>query len=139
MFCVENHDIIIAIIMREFKKKNQYPFWHSPIMLGVIFCFLVLFSFNVIKLIDKERETTRNKVIELNKIEELTARENSLNSDIEKLGTDSGIEATIRNNYQVTKPGEKVVSIVYEEEKKPIVEEKNKHGFLAWIKGMFSK
>lgn len=139
MFCVENHDTIIAIIMREFKKKNQYSFWHSPIILGVLFCILVIFSFNVIKLIEKERLTSRNKIIELNKIEELKQREASLNSDIEKLGTDNGIEDTIRNKFPVAKPGEKVVSIVDEEEKKPIIEEENNHGFWSWIKGMFSK
>lgn len=139
MFCIENHDTIIAIIMREFKKKTQYSFWHSPMILCVLFCILVIFTFNVIKLIEKERVTSRNKIIELNKIEELKQREASLNSDIEKLGTDNGIEDTIRNKFQVAKPGEKVVSIVDEEEKKPIVEQENNHGFWSWIKGMFSK
>ena len=139
MFCVENHDTIIAIIMREFKKKNQYSFWHSPMILCVLFCILVIFSFNVIKLIEKERETTRNKVIELNKIEELKVREASLSADMGKLETDSGIEDTIRSKFQVVKPGEKVVAIVEEEEKKSTLEEKNNHGFWTWVKGMFSK
>ena len=137
MFCVENHGTIIAIIMAEFKKKNQYPFWHSPIMLGILFCFLILFSFNVIKLVEKERETSKNKIIELNKIEDLRTREASLSADLNKLNTESGVEDTIRNKFQVVKPGEKVVAIVDEDAPKPEVTETESHGFWSWVKNMF--
>ena len=139
MFCIENHVTIIAIIMSEFKKKNQYPFLHSPLVLIVLFCLLLIFSYNVMKLIEKERETSRNKIMVLNKIDELKAREASLNSDIDKLKTDKGIEDTIRSKFQVAKPGEKVVAIVDEEEKKPTIPEKEDHSFWSWVKGMFNK
>jgi len=139
VFCVENHSIIIAIIMSEFKKKNQYPFWHSPLVLVILFCILGLFSYNIIRLVEKERETSRNKIIQLNKIEELRRREASLNSDIEKLKTEDGIEDTIRSKFQVVKPGEKVVAIVDEEIVIPDKEEEESHSFWLWVKGVFSK
>ena len=138
MLCVENHDTIIAIIMSEFKKKNQYAFLHSPIMLVILFCILVIFSFNVIKLVEKERETSRNKVMVLNKIEDLKGREVSLNSDIDKLKSEDGLEDIIRSKFQVAKPNEKVVAII-DEEQEPIIEEKKNHGFWLWVKGMFSE
>lgn len=125
--------------MSEFKKKNQYPFWHSPLVLVILFCILGLFSYNIIRLVEKERETSRNKIIQLNKIEELRRREASLNSDIEKLKTEDGIEDTIRSKFQVVKPGEKVVAIVDEEIVIPDKEEEESHSFWLWVKGVFSK
>jgi hypothetical protein len=28
----KNHDIIIALKMAEFNRKNKYSFWHSPLI-----------------------------------------------------------------------------------------------------------
>ena len=71
--------------MRQFNKKSKYSFWHSPLVLILFFCILVLFSYNVIGLIQKERETNKNKISELNKIEELKKRQTNLSKEINKL------------------------------------------------------
>lgn len=126
--------------MSEFNRKNKYNFWHSPLVLIVLFCVLILFIYNIIGLIEKERETTEKKNVILSNIETLRNREKSLSNDIEKLKTEEGVEETIRDKYQVVKEGEKMVVIVDEEEKgASITPQETKHGFIEWIKRIFNK
>lgn len=127
--------------MAQFNKKSKYSFWHSPLALFFFFCILVLFSYNVIGLIQKERETNKNKISELNKIEELKKHQANLSKEIDKLNTEKGIEESIRDKFQVVKPGEKMVIIVDENAKENVeLEEKpSDHSFLGYIKRLFSK
>jgi cell division protein FtsB len=125
--------------MAQFKKKDKYQFWHSPITLLIFFCILVIFAYNTIGLIEKERETNRNKISELTKIEELRKRENDLSKDINKLNTKEGIEESVRDKFQVVKPGEKMVIIADPQEKKPSdTDAVTDHSFWGFIKRMFS-
>jgi cell division protein FtsB len=126
--------------MSEFNRKNKNNFWHSPLILMVLFGILVLFTFSIVGLSEKERETSQKKDIELTKIENLRLREKTLNQDIEKLKTEEGIEETIRDKYQVVKPNEKMVTIIDEENKQLMeVPEVTNHGFIGWIKSIFIK
>lgn len=126
--------------MAEFNRRNKYNFWHSPLVLIVLFCVLILFIYNIIGLIEKERQTTEKKNIILSNIETLRNREKTLSNDIEKLKTEEGVEETIRDKYQVVKEGEKMVVIVDEEQKEASALPKEiKHGFVEWIKGIFNK
>ena len=69
----------------EFKKNNhKYKFWHSPIALFLLFIFLVIFAYNIIDLISKERETAHKKDLALRELSELRERKDSLNNDIIK-------------------------------------------------------
>ena len=126
--------------MKQWKKNQKNSFWHSPLVLLVFFCLLVLFAYNMIGLIRKERETNKNKISELAKIDELRKREANLNKDISKLNTTAGIEESVRDKFQVVKPGEKMVIIVDEQEKKPSADgEAKDHSFWGFIKRMFSR
>ncbi len=125
--------------MAQFKKKNTYKFWHSPLALLALFCIFVAFAYNMLGLIKKQRDTGRNKASELNRIEELRKREALLSADIEKLNTEEGIEASVRDKFQVVKPGEKEVLIIDEQTKKSEVETPTDHSFWGFIKRMFSK
>lgn len=125
--------------MSDFNRKNNNSFWHSPLFLLVFFLILILFSYNILGLIEKERETAKKKDIELSKIESLRNRETSLIRDIERLKTDEGVEETIRDKYQVVKEGEKMVVIVDDEKKEDNVqvEDLKDHSFWGWIKKTF--
>ena len=126
--------------MAQFKKKSKYSFWHSPLVLIFLFIILVLFSYNMIGLIQKERETNKNKVSELNKIDELKKRKDTLSKDIDRLNTEEGIEESVRDKFQVVKPGEKMVIIVDENANKPTSpEESTDHSFWGYIKRLFNK
>lgn len=126
--------------MAQFKKKSKYRFWHSPIILIFLFFILVLFSYNMIGLIQKERETNKNKISELKKIDELRNRKETLSKDIDKLNTEEGIEESVRDKFQVVKPGEKMVVIVDENANQTSLPEENiDHSFWSYIKRLFSK
>jgi len=127
--------------MAEFNSKNKQSFWHSPLVLIVLFGVLVLFVYNMINLIEKERETTKKRNQILSNIETLRNREESLTKDIEKLKTEEGVEETIRDKYQVVKEGERMVVIVDEEKKPETVstEVEQEHGLWGWIKKVFSR
>ncbi len=125
--------------MSEFNTKNKRSFWHSPIVLLVIFCIIIGFSFNIFKLLEKERETSKKKEQILSQIEDLREREDLLKKDIAKLNTEIGVEETIRDKYQVVKEGEKMVVIVdrNEQVQNDLSLEKENHNFWSWIKKTF--
>lgn len=126
--------------MLEFKKKDTYHFWHSPLSLGILFCLLVLFSYNMINLIEKERDTSKQRELALVKLDTAKAREQALSEDITKLKTPEGVESTIREKYQVAKAGEKMVQIVDDNSTPQALENTAKeHGFWAFIKKLFTK
>ncbi len=91
----------------------------------------------MVGLIKKERETSRNKSLELNKIDELRKREVTLSSEIDKLNTPEGIETSVRDKFQVVKPGEKEVLIVQDQTKVSSLDIVIDHSFWGYIKKMF--
>ncbi len=126
--------------MIEFNKKKNNNFLYSPFILFVLFCFLILFIYNMVGLVKKERETTKKRDLMLSNIETLRNREKVLNSEIEKLKTEEGVEEIIRDKYQVVKEGEKMVVIVDEnKEVITLVEKDMKHGFVNWFKSFFKQ
>lgn len=126
--------------MAEWKSKKKNSFWHSPLALLIVFLILIVFSYNMIGLVSKERETNRNKITEMNKLEDLRAREANLNKEIDRLNTNEGIEESVREKFQVVKPGEKMVVIVEDAKKDEQPDEGARdHSFWGWIKRLFSK
>ena len=126
--------------MANFNKKKRYSFWHSPIALTAFFCIVVLFAYNMIGLIGKERETDKNKVGEQNKLDELNKRKETLSGDIKKLNTQEGVEESLRDKFQVVKPGEKMVVIVDEENNEATENTvKMDHSFWGYVKRLFGK
>jgi len=126
--------------MSEFKKKKKYDFWHSPLALGILFCLLVIFTYNMIGLIGKEMDSSKKKSLILDQINTLKDRESSLLSNINKLKTDKGIEEVIRDKYQVVKQGEKLVVIVDDNNKVlTSTDATTYHSFWGFIKKMFGK
>lgn len=125
--------------MAQFKKKQTSSFWYSPLVLIVFFCILVLFAYNMIGLIKKEQETSKNKISQLKKIEELNKREAALSEDIERLNTPEGIEESVRDKFQVVKPGEKEVLIVSPTKSTEPSKDVKDHTFWGYIKRMFGR
>ena len=120
-------------------NKNNYRFWHSPFALIVLFAFLVLFGYNMIGLIGKERETSNKKELVLSQIDAMKQREKELLKNTAKLETEEGKEEIIREKYQVSKEGEKIIIIVDEENTESEATENEDHGFVSWIKKIFKR
>lgn len=122
----------------EFKKKKKYIFWHSPIFLFIFFGIIVLFSYNIINLIQKERETAKNRKVEMDQISKLRIREAELTKNIERLSTDEGIEESIRSKYQLARADEKVINIVDKSEPElPAVKVSKSSAFWNYLKNIF--
>ncbi len=120
-------------------KKNRYRFWHSPFVLIILFGFLVFFGYKIIDLVAKERETSLKKELILSQINTLKEREKNLLKNTLKLETEEGKEEVIREKYQVSKEGEKIIIIVDEENNESEVIENENHGFVNWIKKIFKR
>ena len=126
--------------MAEFKKRTTNNFWQSPLMLLVLFCVVVVFSYNMVGLIKKQNETAKKKALILDEIKSLDQRQTDLTKNIEELKTEQGTEKAIRDKYQVVKPGEKLVVIVDSDTAKTEQNTvKNSSSFWTWLKGLFMK
>lgn len=101
--------------MVKFKKTSNYKFWHSPLALVILFAAVIFFSYNIVDLAKKSKETSEKKSLILEEIKYLQAKENDLNRDISALETDFGREIELREKLPYTKEGEKMVIIIEEE------------------------
>lgn len=120
-------------------KKNHYQFWHSPVALIILFSLIIIFGYNMISLLNKKKDTTSKKEQILAQIEDLKEREQTLRKNNLKLETEEGKEEVIREKYQVSKEGEKVIVIVDEENNESKETENENHGFINWVKKIFNK
>lgn len=127
--------------MAEYQKKSKNSLWHSPIMLFVIFLLVLLFMYNMIGIIEKVRETNKKTALVNEQIRELNNREKMLSSDITKLKTEQGVEAALRDKYQLVKSGEKMVVIVDQEASvaTALPTEKKNGNFVEFFKSLFRK
>ncbi len=124
--------------MAEFKKKTNENFWHSPLVLAVIFCIVVVFMYNMVGIIEKDRETAKKKDQIVEKTQEMNAREGELKNQIATLETEQGSETAIREKYQVVKEGEKMLVIVDEDQSAENNEKTVSSGtFWTWLKNLF--
>ena len=80
-------------------------------LLGV--CILILFlGKGVYDIYGRERESAKLRADSEQKMAALLAQKANLSSEVEKLGSEAGIEEKIRSKFNVAKPGENVVLIV---------------------------
>jgi cell division protein FtsB len=100
--------------MEKLNKKKNYRFWHSPLVLFIFFVILVFFSYQMIDLIKKQRETVRKKNLIMNEVYSLEARKDAISEKIMKLEKETGEEEIIREKYQLVQEGEKMIIIVDE-------------------------
>ena len=99
--------------MKDFQRKRKIrKALYSPGVLLVVFVLFLLVGKATFSLYAKEQESRKN----LDKAEAdllaLTLREERLQNDITRLKTSGGIESEIREQFQVAKPGEKMVVLV---------------------------
>ncbi len=124
--------------MREFQDKRKsrkrlYSIWSLLALLVVI----VLFGKGLLGAYEKEKTTKE----ELNRLAiekaDIESRYNNISKENEILRTDDGIEAAIRQKFDVAKKGEGVIVIVDKDIEMPV----EKKGFMRkmWdsVKGVF--
>lgn len=101
--------------MKEFQRKRKIRrLLYSRLSLLILFILIALVAKGTWNVYTKERDSRK----QLERVEEelaaLEARDAALQNKIDRLKTSEGIEAEIREQFQVTKPGERMVVIVEE-------------------------
>ncbi len=99
--------------MFDFQQKRQIKkVIYSRLTILTLF-LVVLFLGRSTYDIFTRYELSKNNYLAVKKdYDNLKTRESMLNSEIERLKTDSGIEEEIRSRFSVSKPGEVVVTVV---------------------------
>lgn len=125
------------------KQSDKNSIKYSPLTLFVLLCVVLVFMYNMIDLVEKMHDTKKKKDTVATQIESLKNREANLQTNIDKLNTDIGTEAAIRDKYQLVRPGEKMVVIVDEDNKGNTAEQsasvkESDRGFVGFLKNLFN-
>ncbi len=99
--------------MREFQERNNTKKRvYSKTVLLILFLVLILIIRGVFSVYAKENESRLEMERVLKQKEALQSRLDVMNSHNEQMKTSTGVEAEIRNKFDVVKDGEGVVVIV---------------------------
>ncbi|MEX2028314.1 MAG: septum formation initiator family protein [Candidatus Curtissbacteria bacterium] len=118
--------------MRNFQRKRGWTnvLYSKPVLifLGILVLF---FAWNVFGFMGKMEITRENRKLAENKVTELEREKAKLSADIARLGTEKGIEETIRDKFGLVKEGEGLI-IVIEDKNAPQIEiEENTGGIFS--------
>lgn len=102
--------------MREFQERNKVKkrVYSKTVLFG-LFLFLILITKGVFSVYAKERDSREEMERILKQKQELQVRLDTMNGHNELLKTEAGVEAEIRNKFDVVRQGEEVVVIVDKE------------------------
>ena len=89
-------------------KKVFYSYWTLLILLVI----LVVLSRAAFHVYLKYQDAALNESRAVKELADLQSREHTINSEVSRLKTVAGVEQEIRDKYQVTKNGERLIVIV---------------------------
>ncbi len=93
------------------KRKVRSVLYHRTTL--IILAILVLVTMRSAWIVyQKKRESEEQKSISEHTVRELTVRDKELQSQIERIQTDAGIEAEIRSKFNVAKDKENIVVLL---------------------------
>lgn len=103
--------------MLDFHEKRKLKSWiYSKPTAVLVLIAAVLLSFSVHERYVAERETARKSAERIEELRQLEERASVLDSEVRRLKSERGIEAEIRDRFEVAKKGEQVVIIVGDDE-----------------------
>jgi cell division protein FtsB len=125
--------------MKKFQEKNIWSnIVQSKPVLFLLFILIVGLAWSVYGLMERMKETAKNKEIEDIKISELRERRDKLTSDIASLKTEKGVEENIREKFGLSKDGESVIIIVEDKDQvSDIKKEKQENKLRFFFKNIF--
>ncbi|MCX6731397.1 MAG: septum formation initiator family protein [Candidatus Parcubacteria bacterium] len=99
--------------MREFQEKRKIRrFFYSKKIVILLLLITALLSFSTIKVYLKSKNAVSKNEEAKKELADLEKRKAELEKDVNWLNTASGLEEEMRKNFNVQKPGEKVLVIV---------------------------
>lgn len=117
------------------KKKKIRKIIYSPLFIFILLFIFVFMLRGVIKIYNKNTLTVNNLNQEKIEIDKLKEREERLNTSIEYLKTDQGVENEIRVKFRAVREGEEV-SVIIDDIKKEIsttTVDESKKGFWYYL------
>jgi len=111
------------------RQKFKKRFFSKPVFL-IVLILTVLMVKATINLYIKKLHSSRDLAAVSESVNTMRAREQELNIEIEKLGTQRGVEEEIRKKYSVVKSGEEMVVLV-DEKTPPSDNNEVSEGFFA--------
>jgi cell division protein FtsB len=105
--------------MLDFQQKRKIrALSYNKVTLIILFLLVLIFAHSTFVVYQKKEISEDMKNISLQNVEDLRSRNNELQSQIERLETNVGIEEEIRLKFNVVKEGESVVVVVEDTENK---------------------
>ncbi len=122
--------------MKEFQRKKKIRrFLYSPLSFVILLIFLVIIGKATWSVYAKEHESQKNLDRATAVLHDLETRQKQLGDKIEQLKTSEGVETEIREQFQMAKPGEKMVVMVESAKPAPKVPEQSLVSrFFNWFK-----
>ena len=107
--------------MLQFYQKRTLRAWlHSPLALGVLGLILLFMMSVVYQRYSIEQDMVARREEAAFQLKQLEVRRAELEKKVEYLSNERGIEAEMRRNFDVARPGEQVVLILDGEKKADI-------------------
>lgn len=124
--------------MRNFQKSGKLRHIMQSKFFLILLAIVILFSFyNIFNFMGKMEETSKNKEIVQNKIAELEKSKGELNSEINKLKTENGIEENIREKFGLAKEGENMILVIDDKNSVDAQKKTDSGGFFSFFKNLF--
>lgn len=100
------------------QKRRFRKMLYSKISITFLLAICVFLAKGLVGVHDKARESMDRRNLSAGRLDQLSAREEQLKKEIERLESRVGLEEELRNRYSLSKEGEKMIVIVDEEAKK---------------------
>ena len=119
------------------QKSDPVRLWGRRLLIIALFVLVLLVGGGVWSIYHKEIEAKANGQAAAAALADLKERQIQLGADIAKLKTNSGVEAELRQQYELGRSGEGLIVIV--DTPVPPVAPKAAFPSLQWLKDTFSK
>jgi cell division protein FtsB len=94
------------------KRREQQSIIYNRVTVAILAVLVVVLGFSVYSVFEKRHEAALNAKNAQYEVATLTERKSTMQSQIDKLQTDAGVEGAIRDKYRASKDGEGLVVIV---------------------------
>ena len=118
------------------QKRHLKSIIYSKVSLLVLFILVIFLGRATYDIYWKYKISSENYNVVKKDYDNLKERNEMLNSEIDRLKTDTGIEEEIRSKFDVAKPGETVV-VVIDSSSSTSTDKNLKQGFWAKFWGIF--
>ena len=124
--------------MRSFQpKRGLKDIAHSKPVLVLLVFLMLFFAWGIVGFFGKLKITKENRKIAENKMIELEKEKEKLTSDINKLKTPDGVEASIRDKFGLAKEGERMIVVVDDKNPPEAPKESSSDRFFSFFRNLF--